>query len=170
MDKIKGLSAANLDLAELYVNIVALNKAKWSAAVGIFLGDSGLLDTLHVPSGYVDLLSVYDQKGLDGLISAAIARKIISDHNELNEFITIDSANNLAIVTAALQNLGLSTYDFSSSTNELGTGIPIDTLMQFQSPNALFAFVLNIAHTPHIIGYRLPTPVSTATLESSVTA
>ena len=168
LDKIKGLSAEKIDLAELYVNIVALYKAKGPAAVGVFLSDSGLLAALHVPPGYLDLLTVYDQTGIDGLLGAARARKIINDHDELSGFMAIDAAANLDTVTAALQTLGLSTYEFSDNTNELGIGLPIDTLLQFESPSALVNYVLTIAHTPHIVGFRLATPLLTPTPESSM--
>ena len=169
LNRIKGLPADKLDLAELYVNIITLYKARGLAAVGTFLDASGLLDALHVPPGYLDLFTVYDQSGIDGLLSAARARSIINDHDELGGFIVIDAANNLDMVTTALQTLGLSTYAFNSTSNELIVGIPIDTLMQFQSPSALLTYVLQIAHIPHITGFRLPTPVLTRSAEPLLT-
>jgi len=66
LDKVKGLSADKLDLAELYVNVITLYKAKGVGAVSVFLRDSGLLDALHVPPGYLDCsLSTIRQGSMD---------------------------------------------------------------------------------------------------------
>jgi hypothetical protein len=158
LDSIKGLTADKIDLAQLYNIIVKIFKDQGPAAVSVFLHDSGLLDLLNIPQGYLDLLTVYNQSGMDGLIKAATDRKIINSHKELSGFVELDSKDNLATVTAALQPLGVSTYGYNDLANELEIGIPLDTLLQFQSPDTLLGYLLKIANTPHIIGFRVPRP------------
>ncbi len=158
LDSIKGLTADKIDLAQLYNVIVKIYKDQGPAALSVFLHDSGLLDLLNIPQGYLDLLTVYDQSGMDGLLKAATARKIINTHNELSGFMRLDSPDNQAAVQTALQALGVSTYGFNAIDNELEIGIPVDTLLQFQSPDTLLGYLLKIANTPHIIGFRVPLP------------
>jgi len=158
LDSIKGLTADKIDMAQLYNVIVKIFKDEGPAALSVYLHDSGLLDLLNIPQGYLDLLTIYDQGGMDSLIKAAKDRKIVNTHNELGGFMQLDSKDNLTTVTAALKQLGVSTYGYDVLASELEIGIHLDTLLQFQSPDTLLGYLLKIANTPHVIGFRVPRP------------
>jgi hypothetical protein len=162
LDKVKDLAAGQLDLAELYMQVINIYKERGASGVATFIKDSGLLEKLGIPLNYLDLLTAYDKGGLEAVSKMAHDRKLINDQDEIIGYMTVDSVDNLDKVKATLEGLGVSVYDFVLDTNEIEIGIPLDILSQFQTPGTLLGYLVQIATTEHVTGLRGPTPEITS--------
>lgn len=168
LTKIAGSKPGQMDLQELYAKIAEIynqksgdNKYGGAERVGIFLKESGLLDKLGIPERYIQLLTAFDQGGMQAVIAKAKEWKLINDKDELIGFLFIDPATKVPDVTTALQKLAVSTYAYSDKTQELQIGVPLALLQDRQDPAAILAFFVKIGNIDGVAGYRVPDPGAT---------
>jgi Subtilase family len=153
------------DLAELYKRVIQIYKDKGATGVAVFLKDSGILDKLGIPLSYIDLLTAYGDKGdIQAVEKLARERQLISSKNEIVGYLAIDSKANLTAVSDDLKALGLSVYSYFENTEEVEIGIPLPVLSQFQTPGALLGYLTKIPKVNHVVGFRLPTPKTTSSV------
>ncbi len=159
LDQVSGQVVGDMDFAQLYEHIIQIYEEHGATGVAVFLEDSGILEQLGIPLSYLDLLTAYDEGGLEAVEAMARTRNIINANDELSAYLAIDSQENLAEVTAALQALGVTVYDYLVNTDELQIGIPLDILAQYQTPGSLLDYLVSIANTEYVVGFRVPQPV-----------
>lgn len=151
----------DLDLNALYIRVLEIYAAEGASGLAVFLGQSGILEKLGLPLSYLDLLIEFDEGGLEAVEELARTRQIINDADELVGYMTIDERDNLDVASAALEELGVSVYQFLLNTNELQFGIPLAILAQFTTPEGLIEYLVQIANVPGAAGIRPPVPVQT---------
>jgi subtilisin family serine protease len=149
---------ADLDFAELYTQILQIYADEGASGLAIFLENSGLLEKLGLPLSYLDLLTVYDSAGLEGVEALAQERGILNRNNELVGYLTVDSRDNLASLTTELEALGVAVYRYSANRGEVEVGVSLDILAQYGTPDAILNYLVLIANLPHVEGWRIPTP------------
>ncbi len=164
IEQVSGQAVGDLDFAELYNQIVRIYEAEGIAGVATFLDESGILETLGIPLGYLELLPIYEQGGAEALRTAARERGILNDRDEFVGYLAIDAPENLPALTTTLQNLGVSVYNFLPNTEEVEIGIPLDIIAQYQTPGTLLGYLTQIANAEHVVGFRLPVPSETGDL------
>lgn len=158
LDKVKDLNVGDMDMAELYSYIVRIFETNGASGVAAFLKDTGILDKLNIPLSYLDLLTAFDEGGLEAVDELARDRQLININNEVVAFLSLDDKANLDAVTKALQALGVTVYDYSDDLEELEIGIPLEILAQYGTPGTLLDYLVKVATVEHVIGVRAPTP------------
>ena len=164
LTQIEDLTAEEIDLADLYQRMVTIYDAQGAAGLAVFLADSGLLDKLNVPASYLDFLTVFDEGGIQAVDELAREREVINDQDELIAWIGIDDTANLPEMTEALEALGVTVYSLLENTGEVEVGIPLDILVQYQTPGGVLGYLVAVANVPHADGVRPPTPRYTDSL------
>jgi subtilisin family serine protease len=159
IEQVRGQTVGDMDFTTLYERISEIYEAHGIDGVAVFLQDSGILEQLGIPLSYLDLLTAYDEGGLEAVEAMARTRGIINANDELSAYLALDSQSNLEAVTASLQGLGVTVYGVLVNTDELEIGIPLEIIAQYQTPGTLLDYLVSIAHTEHVVGFRLPTPV-----------
>lgn len=160
IDKYKDAKIADIPMAELYARIVDIYTKDGATGVATFLEDSGLLDKLNIPLGYLELLRAFDAGGIEAVEKLAKQRQIINAKDELVGYLALDSLDNTKSETDRLTALGVSVYGVNESAEELEIGVPLAVLGQLQTPGKLLEYLTQIANGPHIQGFRLPTPAT----------
>lgn len=158
IDKIRAGVVKDIDIDELYTQIIQIYDEKGIDGVATFLSESGILEKLGIPLSYLDILIEYDHNGLDAAIKMARDRGIINDHDEIVAYLAIDSKDNLDEVTKSLTDLGVSVYDYLDDTDEVQIGIPLAILKQFKTPKEALDYLVEIANVPHALGIRAVVP------------
>ncbi len=149
------------NLAELYKRIILIYKDKGAEGVATFLKDSGILDKLGIPVSYLDLLLAFGDKGdIKAVEKLARERQLINSKDEVIGYLALDSRSNEAAVRKALEALGVSAYRYLPNTEEIEIGIPLAILGQYKTPGPLLEYLTKIARTPHVVGFRPPTPAT----------
>jgi subtilisin family serine protease len=154
IDSIADLTFDEMDLADLYARMVQIFEAEGATGLATFLKESGIQEKLGLPIAYLDLLTEYDNGGIEAVYTEAERRRYINTQNELVGYLTIDTPENVPSVIAELESLGISTYRFSDFTDELEIGIPLDVMAQYQTPGALLEYLAQIANLEHVEGLR----------------
>ncbi|MBX3084032.1 MAG: S8 family serine peptidase [Anaerolineae bacterium] len=156
IDKYKDAKVGDIDMAELYEKITTIFNSEGASGVGTFLVDSGLLDKLNIPLSYIDLLTAYDEGGLEAVDKLARDRQIINKRDELAGYLMLDAETSVPDETTRLQALGVSVYRYNVTTDELEIGIPLAILAQFQTPGKLLAYLSSVSDSDHVEGFRPP--------------
>lgn len=156
VEELEATLVEDIDFAALYERIITIFNEQGGTGLAVFLTDTGIMEKLGLPLSYLDLLTEYDEGGLVGVEEMARARGIINDLNELVGYLAIDDEENLPVVTETLLGLGVSVYDYLANTGELEIGIPLDILAQYQTPGTLIEYLVTVATTPHVVGFRGP--------------
>ncbi|MCC7450623.1 MAG: S8 family serine peptidase [Anaerolineae bacterium] len=149
------------NLADLYKHVIQIYKDKGAEGVATFLKDSGILDKMGIPVGYIDLLLAFGDKGdIQAVEKLARQRQLINSKDEVIGYLALDSRTNEAAVRKSLEELGVSAYRYLENTEEIEIGIPLAILGQYKTPGPLLEYLTKIGKTPHVVGFRPPTPAT----------
>jgi hypothetical protein len=163
LNKIKDIKVGDMDFSEFYAKIAQIYTSQGAAGVATFLQDSGLLTKLGIPLSYLDLIELADKGGMDAVLTEARKRKIVTDKDELDGYLVVDSPDNVDAVMTSIKSFGITAYDYNPDTGEIQIGIPLDLIRQFGTPNALIKFFVQVGTMPHVTGLRGPIPISETT-------
>lgn len=165
LEKVKDLGVAQLDFAEMYGLLVTIYGNGGATGVATFLKDSGLLDKMGLPTGYLDLLFEFDKGGLEAVDTLARERGYINKQDELVAYFALDNKENLEAVKKKLNDdFGVSTYGFNDAAQELEVGISLEILAQYQTPGTLLGYLVSVTTIEHVVGVRPPAPPITSGL------
>jgi hypothetical protein len=164
IDSIKDKQWNGIDLADLYKRVVDIYNKNGATGLATFLKESGILEKLNIPLSYLDLLIAYGDKGdMAAVEKLARTRQLINSKNEVVGYLTIDAPESKDGVTKDLQALGVSVNGYDVNREEVEIGIPLSVLSQLQTPSKLLDYLVKIANTPHVAGFRVPEPMITKT-------
>jgi len=154
------------NLADLYKRVIQIYKDKGAEGVATFLKDSGILDKMGIPVSYIDLLLAFGDNGdIKAVEKLARERQLINSKDEVIGYLAIDSRSNEAAVRKSLEDLGVSAYRYLENTEEIEIGIPLAILGQYKTPGPLLEYLTKIGKTPHVVGFRPPTPVTASKVD-----